>query len=301
MIDEARRLYALPPAEFIAERNRTVKELKAGGRADDAAFVAGLRRPKLAEHTLNRVAHDDGALVAHAVSAAEVAATAQSAAIGGAKTSLREATAELRDAARALVDAAVRGLNESGASGEGQRDEIGELLRSLLAGDGSSQLSNGVVGYEGVVANEDLFAGAPDPPDSVQLDTLPERSPAKKSPAQRSQAQKPPARVGREGAISSDDQDASGTQGAGARRGNLARPAPRPAGGTCPSAAAARETRSAVDDAERQLAIASRELAKAQRAVDAAQASLDKAQATADAAAAALDAYSAEVDASSRR
>ena len=80
-----------------------------------------LRRPRLAEHALNRVAHGDPPLVSRLVDANEAASAAQSAAIGGAKTSLREATTALRDVTRAVIDAAVRGLEESGASGEGQR------------------------------------------------------------------------------------------------------------------------------------------------------------------------------------
>ena len=48
-------LFALDPSEFIAARDREVKELRAADRADDAAFVKALRKPTVAAWAMNQV------------------------------------------------------------------------------------------------------------------------------------------------------------------------------------------------------------------------------------------------------
>jgi len=271
MIAEVRELYALSPADFTAERNRLAKSLKAEGRADDAALVGRLRKPRLSEHALNLLARDDPQTVERLLAAGEAASTAQSAAIGGSATSLREATAELRAAMKAAIDGAVRALKASGANGEAQRDEITELLRTLVTSGGSTQLAQGVVGFEGVQESDDLFAGAPEPKER------PAGAPVAKGRDKPSKTEAP-ARIG----------------------GRPAKPAPPP-----PASARAkhaevkverarltkqrRQAQEAVDDAERAVANAVKEAERAQRAVAAAEAKLDAARAVADEASSALD------------
>ncbi len=51
-IDE---LYGLPLEQFIAEREVLVKELRAGGRRDEAIRVAGLNKPSVAAWAVNQV------------------------------------------------------------------------------------------------------------------------------------------------------------------------------------------------------------------------------------------------------
>ncbi|MGD9999434.1 MAG: hypothetical protein AB7U39_21145, partial [Ilumatobacteraceae bacterium] len=107
MIDEAVALYGVDPGEFVAARKQLVRELKAAKRADDAAAVAKLPKPRLGEHTLNRVARDQPEVTAAFARAVGAATKAQSAAIGGAGgEALRASSAELRTATNALVDAA---------------------------------------------------------------------------------------------------------------------------------------------------------------------------------------------------
>jgi len=83
MIEEAIGLFALPPREFVAERNRLAKLLKSGGRTDDSALVSSLKRPKLGGYALNRLAHEHGPIIERLVEAIDSAADAQTAAIGG--------------------------------------------------------------------------------------------------------------------------------------------------------------------------------------------------------------------------
>ncbi len=155
-------LYSVPPEEFVATRSKIVAALKADARRDDAAAVQRLRRPRLAEHALNRAARTHPMLVERWATAVATMDTAQSLAIGGGgggAADLREAAAELRAAHAAVLAAAVEAL---GASGAAQRDDIAETLRTLAHPDGAPLLRAGVVGSE-QLGDLVLFAGAPDP------------------------------------------------------------------------------------------------------------------------------------------
>src|SRR3954447_1826141 len=55
-LDEALdELYAAAPEQFVPTRARLVKELKAAGRPDEAAELAGTRKPPLAAWALNQL------------------------------------------------------------------------------------------------------------------------------------------------------------------------------------------------------------------------------------------------------
>lgn len=163
MLEAARDLYALAPADFTAARNQLAKELKAAGQTDDAAIVAKLRKPRLAEWALNRLAREQRDVVDRFALAIAAAQTAQSAAIGGTTGDIREATAELRQATAAAADAAVRGLAADGGNGEAQRDDLTTILRELVGAADATPLLAGVIGSEALVASGEFFPGAPDP------------------------------------------------------------------------------------------------------------------------------------------
>jgi hypothetical protein len=173
VLEAARDLYAVPPADFIARRNALREQLQADGHADDAATVARLRRPRLAEWALNRLARADPALVARLATSIAAAQRAQSAAIGGDAGGLRAATADLRDALNTVADAAVRGLAADGGNGEAQRDDLTTILRELVANADPSPLVAGVVGSEAIVASGEFFPGAPDPAPPAPPSTRP--------------------------------------------------------------------------------------------------------------------------------
>lgn len=167
MIAEAAPLFALPPSEFVSERNKLTKSLKSDGRLEESKMVAALKRPKLSAYALNRLAHEHRAIVERLVDAIEAASTAQSAAIGGQAAGLREATTELRAATNSAVDGAVQVLNGDGANGEGQRDEIVSLIREFVGHGNTTALHNGVIGSADNAdpdGESDFFRGAPNPP-----------------------------------------------------------------------------------------------------------------------------------------
>ena len=273
MIEEAVGLFALAPAAFVAERNRLAKALKASGRTDEAAIVAALKRPKLGEYALNRLAHEHGPIIERLVDAIEEAATAQAAAIGGDASDLRDATTELRAATKSAVDSAVQLLNGDGANGEGQRDEIVGLIRSFVGSGDTATLRAGIVGAAAVEGAEDFFRGAPDPPDRPR------------SPKTAPDAAKP----------ATDRTTSTATKPA--RASSMPAPAgPSPAD-RARKIRLERELRDAqgqVERAQRSVAEAEDQLATAQRKVDERTAVLDERQAVVDAAERALAAYRAQ-------
>jgi hypothetical protein len=101
-------LYALAPGEFVGARNALAKQMKADGRRDDAAVVAKLRKPSVVAWALNQAVRDAPDSLAAMIDAAGRQAVAQQDLLdGGDADALRDATAERRDAARAVVQAAV--------------------------------------------------------------------------------------------------------------------------------------------------------------------------------------------------
>jgi hypothetical protein len=169
MIEEARALYAADPTTFVRERATLKRSLEAAGRKDDASAVAALRRPKLSEWALNRVAHEHPPIVRRWVDAVAAARTAQSDAIGGGSgAALRAAADELKLATNALLDVAVGGVVGGGATArsdtaDARRNDIAAVLRELGTGNGPALLSAGIVGSSPVAAEADMFPGAPEP------------------------------------------------------------------------------------------------------------------------------------------
>jgi hypothetical protein len=164
MLDAARALFGVAPADFVAARNALVKQLKAAGDPDSAQRISVLRRPRLAEYALNRLARDDRDLIATFTRSISAAQHAQSAAIGGDAADLRAATADLRRTLLMVTEAAVAVLTADGANGEGQRDDIVGLLRGFVATARPGPLVAGIVGAEALVDSGEFFPGAPDPP-----------------------------------------------------------------------------------------------------------------------------------------
>jgi hypothetical protein len=185
MLAAARDLYGLDPTEFTAARNQLAKQLKAEGQAEDAKAIGGLRRPKVSEYALNRVARDDNDVVRRFADAVVSAQRAQAAAIGGDAAALRDATNELRQANSALVDAAVRAVSAGGGNGDAQRDDIAILLRQFISGANTAPLVAGVIGSEALIAADELFVGAPEPPPARAKPTAKEAAtkPGAKAPA----------------------------------------------------------------------------------------------------------------------
>lgn len=109
-MDEADRLYAVPPEEFVAARNALAKELRSAGRRADAAVVAKLRRPTPAAWALDQVARTAPDLLEAALAAGAALREASDAVAAGGSADLRTATAEERAAATEVVRAAAEHL-----------------------------------------------------------------------------------------------------------------------------------------------------------------------------------------------
>src|SRR5688572_31587868 len=101
-------LYAGPPGDFVAGRQRLVKALRAAKRRDEATEVAGLGRPTLVAWAANRAAkaHPDR-LEALLAAGRDLVEAQQTAMTKGDATSLRSARSARQGAVGGLVDAAV--------------------------------------------------------------------------------------------------------------------------------------------------------------------------------------------------
>jgi hypothetical protein len=100
-------LYERPPAEFVSARAQLVKALRAAGEPERAAGVARLRRPTPAAWALDQVARHEPELVTRLLSAGARLREATSEAMRGDASALREAEADERTAADAVLARAV--------------------------------------------------------------------------------------------------------------------------------------------------------------------------------------------------
>ena len=137
----ADQLFTVAPEAFVAARNELVKRLRAGKRRDEAALVAGLRRPSAAAWALNQVARQSPGLVEAALDAGHRLRDATEAAVGGDAASLRQAAADDRTATDALVEAAVRLLGRD----EARRTMASTVRAAVLDDTVADELRRGVL------------------------------------------------------------------------------------------------------------------------------------------------------------
>jgi hypothetical protein len=99
-VDEiANQLYALPPEEFTAARNKAERELRKAGEREQADEVKALRKPNAAAGAVNRLVHEHRAEVEAFL---EAAARLRDAQVAG-KGDLAAATHAQREALEKLV------------------------------------------------------------------------------------------------------------------------------------------------------------------------------------------------------
>jgi hypothetical protein len=121
-----RDLYAVPPGEFVAARDRLADELKASGRTDEAAAVKKLRRPSIVAWAVNVASRERSDEVAALLEAGEEVRRAQRKALsGGGGEDLRRATDGRRAIIQTLTDAAVAAI---GDRGDAHQDAIAATL-----------------------------------------------------------------------------------------------------------------------------------------------------------------------------
>lgn len=107
-------LYGLPLDRFVAQRAALVRTLRAGGRRDEAASVAALRKPSIAARAVNQLVRTQRSAVEALFGAGDELRDAQAELLAGrgAGRELRAAGERERAAAKRLMDVA-RGLPTS--------------------------------------------------------------------------------------------------------------------------------------------------------------------------------------------
>lgn len=160
---EAEKLLAVEPSEFVARRDKLARELRDTGRSEDAANVAALRKPTIVVTAVNRAARDRPKA---ALAAAEAALEIKEAQLGNRPEGFKTALAQLESALELLADVAVAHVAPRGRPpSDAMRRRVRDLLRSAVADDEARDaLVRGALTEELQAAGFSPFAGmAPAP------------------------------------------------------------------------------------------------------------------------------------------
>ena len=128
---EAQALYGLPLAEFTPARDALSKERTRGGDKAAAAAVKALRKPSVIAWALNQLARQAPGDVAALLEAGDRVRQAQTAALEGDPSQLREASREEGVLVNGLADRALAILAEAGnAATPAQGERLAATLRA---------------------------------------------------------------------------------------------------------------------------------------------------------------------------
>ena len=128
------RLHAVPLEDFVAERKRLAKELRAAGDRESAAELAKLPKPSAPAWALNQLAREQPHVVAGWLDAAEALRDASSSAGRGSGDALRAAMAAHREATRGLLARVREEARPNGRElSEPMLDRVRELLQAATA------------------------------------------------------------------------------------------------------------------------------------------------------------------------
>jgi hypothetical protein len=139
-VDEAvlDELYSAPLDEFIARRSAIAKELKAEGRADEAAEVSAARKPSVPLWTVNQLARRNKPAVKKLLESSDALRKAlgkgDQDAFATAQKTQTDALRKLRDAARSLLGKATDPVLERVVSAFRTASVDDDLRESLAAG-----------------------------------------------------------------------------------------------------------------------------------------------------------------------
>jgi hypothetical protein len=147
LVIDARDLYGLPLDRFVPERGALARELRKEGRREQAAEVAGLRKPSVAAWAVNQLVRtqshpvtalfDAGDALQHAHSQL-LAGRGDGAALRNAHTREREAVSELVEKARGLLSSEGHGLAQA------TMDRVSETLHAAaLDAEAREQVKEG--------------------------------------------------------------------------------------------------------------------------------------------------------------
>ena len=123
------QLYGAPLDEFVGERKRLAKELRAGGDREAADALAKLPKPSAAAWALNHVARNEPDAVEEWAAAADALRDVSTRASEAGGDALRAAMAEHRDATARLMDV----VGDRARPGDkGLSDAMLDRVRTLL-------------------------------------------------------------------------------------------------------------------------------------------------------------------------
>ena len=164
---EAEKLFAVEPDQFVAERDRIVRKLRSEDRREDADIVAGLRKPTVVVFAVNRAARDRPKAAAGAAEAARKVRETQ---VAGEPESFRKAAADLETALELLAEVAVAHVAPHGKPPtDAMRRRVRDLLRTAVADDDAREaLVRGVLTEELETVGFSSYAGMDSAPSKQQ-------------------------------------------------------------------------------------------------------------------------------------
>lgn len=158
--DPTDELFALPPGEFVAARNRVAGELKKAGQKDVAAAVKAMPKPTASVWAVNRVSRGEPAAMKRFLEVSEELRNAQTRGGGsedarrlfqGAQARQREALDEVIDLAQKALDAGKLGASRA------VLDRVASNLRwGVLSDESRALLARGRLAHD--VAPPDFSA-----------------------------------------------------------------------------------------------------------------------------------------------
>ena len=159
MADDLDELFSVAPEDFVAARNRLVKEWRAAGRRDEAKAAAALRRPSVADWALNAVAREHASDAGALVDAAARLRTVQADAVEGRGGDVRSALTDLRAASTKVHRRADEVLSRAGRDRAAQAAALSTRLNDITANEAAAaQFGAGRLG-SAPVDEVDPFAG----------------------------------------------------------------------------------------------------------------------------------------------
>ena len=154
---EAEKLLAVVPGEFVAKRKELAAELREAGRGDEAAAVAGLPKPTAVVFAVNRAARNRPNAARDAADAAERVRNAQ---LDGDPDAYATALEELKRSLDLLAEVADTHVGSGKRPTEAMRRRVRDLVRSAVADDDAREaLRRGALIEEIEASGFSPFAG----------------------------------------------------------------------------------------------------------------------------------------------
>ena len=176
--DALNELYDAAPEEFVAERKRLAKQLKADGHEADAGHVANLRKPTVAAWALNRLARDHRRDIDLLLDSGHRLRAAQARVLRGeAREMFEQAQRTERETIGRLVRGADQLLGERGGASSTVLEQVAASLHAAAVSEqGREILAAGQFTEPLTLEGFDAVAGLAPPPSKRAAKPKPSRS-----------------------------------------------------------------------------------------------------------------------------